>query len=191
VAIIRSRIGARFAESEGRDKKLSMIHVCSLSRLQETVDETGARHVVSLLGDETAIERPRRIAPENHLWLRLHDISAPLDGHIVPDERHIADFFDFVRGWDRRAPLVVHCFAGISRSTASAFAAVCALSPHRNEANIAQALRRASPTATPNIRIVSLADRLLGRDGRMVAAIETIGRGAFAAEATPFRLDLE
>ena len=43
--------------------------------------------------------------------------------------------------------------------------------------SIAQALRRASPTATPNIRIVSLADRLLGRDGRMIAAIETIGRG--------------
>jgi len=52
-------------------------------------------------------------------------------------------------------------------------------------------LRRASPTATPNIRIVSLADRLLGRQGRMVAAIETIGRGLMATEGTPFRLDLE
>jgi predicted protein tyrosine phosphatase len=86
---------------------------------------------------------------------------------------------------------VVHCFAGISRSTASAYASVCALNPHRDEASIAQALRGASPTATPNIRIVSLADKLLGRDGRMVAAIETIGRGVMADEATPFRLDLE
>ncbi len=96
-----------------------------------------------------------------------------------------------MRGWDRRAPLVVHCFAGISRSTASAYTAVCALSPQRGEHSIAQALRRASPTATPNIRIVSLADSLFGRDGRMIAAIETIGRGVLAAEATPFRLDLE
>jgi len=168
-----------------------MIHVCSLSRLQETVDETGARHVVSLLGDEARVECPGGVAPENHLWLRLHDIAAPLDGYIVPEERHVADLIGFVRGWDRRAPLVVHCFAGISRSTASAFAAVCALSPHRDEDDIAQALRRASPTATPNIRIVTLADRLLGRDGRMVAAIESIGRGVLAAEATPFRLDLE
>ncbi|MGB6467238.1 MAG: protein tyrosine phosphatase, partial [Xanthobacteraceae bacterium] len=63
--------------------------------------------------------------------------------------------------------------------------------PQRGEREIAQALRRASPTATPNIRIVSLADKLLDRDGRMIAAIETIGRGALAAEATPFRLDLE
>ncbi|HEX3936851.1 MAG TPA: protein-tyrosine phosphatase family protein [Xanthobacteraceae bacterium] len=168
-----------------------MIHVCSLSRLQATVDETGARHVVSLLGDEARIERPNGIAAENHLWLRLHDIAGPLDGYIAPDEQHVADLFDFVRGWDRRTPLVVHCFAGISRSTAGAYAAVCALSPHRAEDSIAQALRRASPTATPNIRIVSLADRLLGRDGRMIAAVETIGRGAFAAEAAPFRLDLE
>jgi predicted protein tyrosine phosphatase len=168
-----------------------MIHVCSLARLHETVEDTGARHVVSLIGDEARVEVPPRVAPENHLWLRLHDIHDPLDGYILPEEAHVADLLDFVRRWDRRAPLVVHCFAGISRSTASAFASVCALNPRRDEASIAQALRRASPTATPNGRIVSLADSLLGRQGRMIAAIQTIGRGEFAAEATPFRLELE
>ncbi len=168
-----------------------MIHVCSLARLHEIVADTGARHVVSLIGDEARLERPTSIAPENHLWLRLHDISTPLDGYIMPGEEHVGDLLDFVRGWDRRAPLVVHCYMGISRSTASAFASVCALNPDRDEDSIAQALRRASPTATPNMRIVSLADRLLGRKGRMVAAIETIGRGDLTAEATPFRLDLE
>ncbi|HXL66453.1 MAG TPA: protein-tyrosine phosphatase family protein [Xanthobacteraceae bacterium] len=168
-----------------------MIHVCSLARLHETVEETGALHVVSLIGGEASVERPRAIIAENHLWLRLHDISSPLDGYVMPDERHIADLLSFVRRWDRSAPLIVHCYAGISRSTASAFASVCALNPHRSEDSIAQALRLASPTATPNIRIVSLADRLLGRDGRMVAAIETIGRGVLATEGMPFRLDLE
>jgi predicted protein tyrosine phosphatase len=168
-----------------------MIHVCSLARLHETVEETGALHVVSLIGDETSVERPRAIIAENHLWLRLHDISSPLDGYVMPNERHVADLLSFVRRWDRSAPLVVHCYAGISRSTASAFASVCALNPHRSEDSIAQSLRLASPTATPNIRIVSLADRLLGRSGRMVAAIETIGRGILATEGTPFRLDLE
>jgi predicted protein tyrosine phosphatase len=168
-----------------------MILVCSLARLHETVEDTRARHIVSLIGDEARIERPDAVAEENHLWLRLHDISAPIDGYIMPDEEHIADLLGFVRRWDRRAPLVVHCYAGISRSTASAFASVCALNPHRDEESIAQALRRASPTATPNIRIVSLADRLLGREGRMVTAIETIGRGALAVEGAPFRLDLE
>jgi predicted protein tyrosine phosphatase len=168
-----------------------MIHVCSLARLHGTVADSGARHVVSLLDDTFHIERPRSVAAKNHLRLRIHDISVPLDGCVLPEEEHVADLLAFVRGWDRRAPLVVHCYAGISRSTASAFVSVCALAPHRDEAGIAQALRRASPTATPNMRIVSLADRLLGRDGRMVAAIETIGRGAMAAEGTPFRLKLE
>ena len=168
-----------------------MIHVCSLARLHETVEDSGARHIVSLIGDEANVQRPAAVAPENHLWLRLHDISMPLDGYIMPDEDHVAELIDFVRGWDRRAPLVVHCYMGISRSTASAFAGVCAVNPARDEISIAQALRRASPTATPNIRIVSLADRLLGRDGRMVAAIEAIGRGELTAEAAPFRLELE
>jgi predicted protein tyrosine phosphatase len=169
----------------------SMIHVCSLSRLQETVEDTGARHVVSLIGDEARLERPSSIEPENHLWLRLHDISGPLEGYIMPGEEHVAELLDFVREWDRRAPLVVHCYMGISRSTASAFAIVCALNPLRAEQGIAQALRHASPTATPNIRIVSIADRLLGRGGRMISAIEGIGRGVLTAEAQPFRLDLE
>lgn len=168
-----------------------MIHVCSLSRLQQTVEDTGARHVVSLIGDEARLQRPANVAPEHHLWLCLHDISAPLDGYIMPGEQHVATLLDFVRGWDRKAPLVVHCYMGISRSTASAYASVCALNPHRDEQSIAWALRRASPTATPNARIVSLADHLLGRRGRMIAAIESIGRGTITAEAMPFQLDLE
>jgi len=168
-----------------------MIHVCPLALLHDTVEETGARHVVTLLDDQFHVERPRGIAPENHLWLRLHDICSPLDGYVLPDEAHVAELLEFVRSWDRRAPLVVHCFAGISRSTASAYASVCALNPHRDEASIARALRRASPTATPNIRIVALADRLLGRNGRMTAAIQTIGRGEAAMAGTPFRLNLE
>ena len=52
-------------------------------------------------------------------------------------------------------------------------------------------LRRVSPTATPNSRLFALADRILCRDGRMVAAIDAIGRGAIAYEADPFRLELE
>jgi predicted protein tyrosine phosphatase len=168
-----------------------MIHVCSLARLHQTVENIGARHVVSLIGDEANLVRPAQVLPENHLWLRLHDISMPLDGYIMAGEEQIADLLRFVKRWDRRAPLVVHCYMGISRSTASAYASVCALNPERSEADIAQSLRKASPTATPNIRIVSLADKLLGRQGRMIAAVETIGRGIMAEEAAPFRLDLK
>jgi predicted protein tyrosine phosphatase len=168
-----------------------MIHVCSLSRLHRTVEETGARHIVTLLKDTDLVQRPDHVAADDHLILGVDDITMPLDGYVAPADEHVTRLLAFVRGWNRAAPLVVHCYAGISRSTAGAFVTACALNPGRDELTIARELRRASPTATPNRRIVSLADRLLGRSGRMIAAIETIGPGAAALEGTPFRLDLE
>jgi len=168
-----------------------MIHVCSLARLHQTVATTGARHVVTLLKDVDLVQRPDAIAPGNHLVLGMDDIVEPRDGYIAPADDHVTQLLTFVRRWDRTKPLVVHCYAGISRSTAGAFVTACALNPHRNELAIANALRQASATATPNLRIVTLADRLLGRDGRMVAAVETIGYGDMAVEAAPFRLELE
>jgi predicted protein tyrosine phosphatase len=167
-----------------------MIHVCSLARLHETVATTGARYVVSLLAREDNLARPAAIAPENHLWLQLHDINAPLDGYVIPEAEHVERLIAFVQRWPRETPLVVHCYAGVSRSPAAAFVSVCALSPASDERAVAIALRRASPTATPNIRIVALADHLLGRDGRMVRAVEAIGPGMLVSEALPFRLEL-
>ena len=168
-----------------------MIHVCSLARLHATVEETGALHVVTLLKDTDRVERPRAILEANHLVLGMDDISVPMDGYVIPCDDHVRRLIDFARAWDRRKPLVVHCYAGISRSTAGAYVAACALNPHRDESAIARELRRVSPTAPPNARIVALADGLLGRAGRMVAAIDAIGRGAIAYEGVPFRLDLE
>lgn len=168
-----------------------MIHVCSLARLHATVETTGARHVVTLLKDTDRVERPSTISAANHLILGLDDISVPMDGYVIPGDEHVTRLIAFARGWDRLKPMVVHCYAGISRSTAGAYVAACALNPLRDEWVIAQELRRASTTATPNARIVALADRLLGRDGRMIAAIDAIGRGEMAYEGMPFRLDLE
>lgn len=168
-----------------------MIHVCSLARLYETVEQTGARHVVTLLKQTDRVVWPDGLAPANHLVLGMDDIVHPIDGYVPPADEHVVQLIDFVRAWDRAAPLVVHCYAGISRSTAGAFVAACALNPNRNELSIARAIRKASASAMPNARIVSLADRALGRNGRMIAAIEEIGPGEMAYEGTPFRLDLE
>jgi predicted protein tyrosine phosphatase len=167
-----------------------MIHVCSLSRLYATVDETGARHIVTLLRLVDRVQRPKHIAPENHLVLAVDDITAPMDGYMAPAHEHVRRLIYFVTAWDRKAPMVVHCFAGISRSTAGAYVAACALNPKRDEMQIAWDIRRASRTAQPNARIVSIADRLLKRDGRMVRAIDAIGVADPATEGHPFRLDI-
>jgi predicted protein tyrosine phosphatase len=167
-----------------------MIHVCSLAKLHDTVEETGARHIVTLLKEISLVSRPASVSAENHLHIDVDDIACPIDGYNHPCDEHVARLLKFVAGWDRAAPLVIHCYAGISRSTASAYAAACALNPGRDETAIAWEMRRASRTATPNRLIISLADKILRRDGRMIRAVETIGPGDMAYEGEPFRLGL-
>src|SRR5262249_29257857 len=137
------------------------------------------------------VQRPVSVLPANHLKVQFDDITEHIEGFVVPSETHISQVLTFVRGWDRGAPLVVHCYAGISRSTASAFAAACALNRHRDEIAIARQIRAASPIASPNRLIVSLADKALGREGRMLRALDEIGPGSLTAEGRPFRVDLE
>lgn len=167
------------------------LHVCPLSRLPETVAATGASHVLTLIALRSVPERPATISERCHGVVGVSDIAVATEGHVLPAESHVRTILDFVQAWPRERPMVIHCYAGISRSTAAAYIAACALNPVRDEAEAAVALRRASPSATPNRLFVEIADRLLGRDGRMVAAIAGIGRGADAFEGTPFRFDLD
>jgi predicted protein tyrosine phosphatase len=168
-----------------------MIHVCSLAALPEVVRLTGASHVLTVMGKVDQVQRPESILPANHLKVSVDDITEPMEGFVIPSEAHIEQVLAFVRGWDRGAPLVIHCYAGVSRSTASAFAAACMLNPHRDERVIAQQIRAASPMASPNRLMVGLADKALGRDGRMLRALEEIGPASMMVEGKPFRIELE
>ena len=166
------------------------LHVCPLARIGEIVSRTGARSLVTLLSPGADIERPAGIAPERHLYLAVSDIVTPTPGQALPESSHLENLVAFVEAWDRAEPMLIHCFAGVSRSTAAAFIAACALTPSRDEFAIAQALRAASPTASPNARLVALGDGALGRGGRMIEAIAAIGRGQECFEGTPFALEL-
>jgi predicted protein tyrosine phosphatase len=168
-----------------------MIHVCSLAALPDTVKATGASHILTVMANVDQVQRPASILEANHLKVSMDDITEQMDGFVAPCDAHIERVLNFVRGWDRSAPLVVHCYAGISRSTASAFAAACALNPHRDELSIARQIRQASPTAFPNRLIVTLADKALGREGRMLRALDEMGPGAMTVEGRPFRVDLD
>jgi predicted protein tyrosine phosphatase len=166
------------------------IVVSSLARIQETADAHGASHMVTLINRDTPVPRPSRIAADNHLFLGFNDIVEPTPGMIPPNEEHVENLLAFVSDWDRASPLLIHCFAGISRSTAAAYISALALNPALDELSLANMLRERAPTATPNIRLIGIADTLLGRGGRMIMAIESIGRGAEAYEGTPFVLPL-
>ena len=168
-----------------------MIHVCSLAALPSTVKATGASHVLTVMANVAQVQRPESVLAANHLKVQMDDITEQIEGFVAPTEMHIEKVLNFVRGWDRQAPLVIHCYAGISRSTASAFATVCALNPHRDEISIARQIRAASAIASPNRLIVSLADKALGREGRMLRALDEMGPGSMTVEGRPFRIDLD
>lgn len=165
-----------------------MIIVGPLSKVQPLIDEHRVRHVVTLLAPNTPHDMPRGIAADRHLKLYFHDIIQAMDGHTPPSAADAERLVSFIGSWDRADPMLIHCWAGISRSTAAAFTALCMFRPRADEEELALELRRASPSATPNRLIVTLADDVLGRKGRMVKAIEKIGRGADAFEGTPFVL---
>jgi predicted protein tyrosine phosphatase len=162
--------------------------VTPLSRLPQVIAARAPSHVITLLSPEELIPTPAGFPPERHLRLGVHDIAEPEAGLVIPDAALVERIFDFASGWDAAQPMVVHCWAGISRSTATAFAIACERNPHADELEIALRMRRASPSAYPNRRIVALADAILDRRGRMVAAVEAMGGNGFVVEGVPFDL---
>jgi predicted protein tyrosine phosphatase len=173
------------------------IIVCPLSRLEDTLTRSGAKHVITLVRDEELIKRERDrllghgLELGKHLWIEVDDIDEELDGMIAPSLTHLEQLISFLGKWDGTTPIVVHCYAGISRSTAAAFILACILSPTLNEREVARRLRLASPTARPNKRFIALADSHLKRDGRMIHAVSMIGEGKGAYEGDPFSLCLD
>src|SRR6478735_5169921 len=80
-----------------------MIHVCSLAKLPETVEATGARHVITVMGRVDRVTRPASIRPDNHLLVSMDDIIAPAEGFNPPNAEHVPELIAFTRRWDRAA----------------------------------------------------------------------------------------
>jgi predicted protein tyrosine phosphatase len=167
-----------------------MIHVSSLSALNNVTASLPIYDLLTLLSPDYPEADWSALACERHVRLAFHDIAEPIAGLTAPDRDIMQAVLDFGRSSEHQRALLIHCWAGISRSSAAAFVIAC----DRNsgfERDIAIELRRRSSSATPNRLMVRLADDLLQRDGRMVEAIERIGRGADAREGEPYALPLK
>ena len=97
------------------------LHVCPLRMIDDVVAESGARSMVTLINVGTPVTRPALIDSSRHLFIGMSDILAPAQGHVAPDVEHVEKLLTFVRAWDRADPLLIHCWAGVSRSTAAAW----------------------------------------------------------------------
>lgn len=153
------------------------ILVCPLSRVEEMIALHRPGRVISLLDPASPFPElgPRFLG--RHLRLRFHDVHVSAENHVMPSTEHVGDLLKFLVLWDRSDPLLIHCRAGIGRSPAAAFIAVCFANPSADEREIAVALRRAAPLARPNEGLIRVADSEMGRGGRMRNAIAVTGRG--------------
>lgn len=167
------------------------ILVCPLSRVPELMRNRRPSHLISLLDPASPFPSRDHLDDHRHLRVEVHDIVDDVHGWRAPAQRDVVTILDFVSQWERSDPILIHCYAGISRSTATAFMTACVHNPEVDEEEIALGLRAASRIASPNKRMVALADAELGRSGRMVRALERIGPGFTweeAGENTPFEI---
>jgi predicted protein tyrosine phosphatase len=172
------------------------IHICSLAKVESLAAEIKPSHVLSLLGGISPFPAtPKGVDPNNHLKVTVSDIAEPQEGMIHPGENHVRDVIAFGERWAREnggtQPILVHCFAGISRSTASALTIACTVRPQIREQTFTAALREASESAQPNALMIELADAILGRNRRLVSAVQNMGLADFSKAGTPFVLHLD
>jgi len=166
------------------------IIVTPLSAVEDAIREHRPSRLVTLLSPEHMIQTHPNLGQARHLRLGVQDIVDAAAGDVPPAAHHVLQLIEFARAWDATDPMLIHCWAGISRSTAAAYIIACDRAGAGSETELARILRARASHADPNRLMVRLGDDLLGRRGRMVAAVESIGRGAMASEGRLFDLPL-
>jgi len=143
-----------------------------------------------LAGPGKEIDRPKQ-ASGGFLTLTFNDIAEEREGLIAPSSSDAQQIISFVDAWDKRQPMLIFCWMGISRSTAAAIMTIKRTRPERTCREIAHQVRLLSPMATPNPLMISHADKIMQLDGSLTEAVADIGRGEVAFEGEPFSIELD
>jgi predicted protein tyrosine phosphatase len=175
----------RLCSSRSVNKPVIHVTTCGLDELV-LHRPSGVTHVLSILdpgwSEPTEFDLWER---HDRLLLRFHDVieDQPLGGMTPPNAEHLAAILQFGRKLpvDRPVRLLVHCHAGVSRSTASAVVLLAQREPARDPHDIVAEICRDRPQAWPNLRIIEIGDELLGRRGGLVEAAHRRYREVAAA----------
>ncbi|MDR3531692.1 MAG: protein-tyrosine-phosphatase [Rhodopila sp.] len=154
--------------------------ICGIDELLDH-RETGVSHVLSIL--DPGYPEPEafgRFRAHRRLELRFHDVIEHGTAMAAPQREDVACLLDFGRDLAKEPPeathLLVHCHAGISRSTAAMALIIAQLVPDLPASEIMREVVRLRPPAWPNLRIIELGDALLARNGEIVAAAAEVYR---------------
>lgn len=146
-----------------------MIVVSSFDHAPAAFAQYQPSHVISILDRDEPLSSFKGLGASHHLRL-IGDCSRNA-ACADDDDSRCAQLIAFAERWDRCAPLLIHCSEGVARSMAAAFIILCAVEKDTPESEIAARIRQAAPHADPNLLLVAEADKLLGRQDRMVEAI--------------------
>jgi predicted protein tyrosine phosphatase len=157
------------------------ISVCGIEELASHC-EVGVSHVLSILDPDWPIPEAFGAFGEHaKLELRFHDVIEAQDARTVaPQPEHVTEILSFgrrlsaPRGQDTH--LLVHCHAGVSRSTAAMTLILAQALPEASANRIFGEVLRIRPQAWPNLRILELGDAMFGRQGELVAAVAGVYR---------------
>ncbi|HTI01176.1 MAG TPA: protein-tyrosine-phosphatase [Acidisoma sp.] len=148
------------------------ITVCGIEELGGHA-ALGATHVLSILDPDYPVpEAFGQYGEHARLERRFHDIIDPMPGMILPSPADVDAVLSFGRllQAEAAAMLLVHCHAGVSRSTASMVLILAQAMPHVSAAEIIGTVYGIREKAWPNLRLLEMGDARLGRGGSLVEA---------------------
>ena len=152
------------------------ITVCGVAELEGHCN-TRASHVLSILDPGHPVpEAFGAFGEHEKLELRFHDIIEPRPGRLAPEPKDIEAVLAFGRDMDRATHLLVHCFAGVSRSTASMALILAQAMPDMAEDAVLELVHGIREKAWPNLLMMEFGDAILGRKGRLVDATHALHR---------------
>src|SRR3954454_4965857 len=156
---------------------ISLLTICGLEEL-ESPSSRAVTHVLSILDPDWPDPEAFQVYdPHHRTILRFNDIIGEVPGLKAPEVGHVEAILGFGRSLAHDAStrheghLLIHCHAGISRSTAAMAMLLAQAAPDEDEDRIFQELLRIRPQAWPNSRMIGFADDLLGRGGRFGAEL--------------------
>jgi len=173
--ISNGRGGAACAILAGmKSPAFSDLTVCGLDEL-DGHSARGVTHVLSILDpgwpEPTAFEE---YDPHFRATFRFNDAIEPEPGVVLPKKADVEKILAFGRDAGDERHLLIHCHAGISRSTAAMLMILAQAHPNETEDAVVGRLLKIRPQAWPNSRMVGFADEALGRDGRLLAAVSRV-----------------
>lgn len=143
--------------------------ICGLDDVEHRCGD--ASRVISLI-DPGACVRP--MAHAKHLILHLHDVDRALPAlglDVPPTMEHLVAVLDFARALTEEDRLLIHCHAGVSRSTAMMIAILIQHGMPFSEAF--RQVAEARPVLWPNQRIVELTDTRFRLHGAYLELVST------------------